>query len=32
VLAWALGVQEAPARFTGAQLAAMQRLDYVEIT
>jgi antitoxin CptB len=31
VMAWALGVQEAPTRFAGPQLAVMQRLDYVEI-
>ncbi len=32
VMAWALGAQQAPARFTGPQLTAMQRLDYVEIS
>ena len=31
VLAWALGTAEVPARFAGAQIAAMQRLDYVRI-
>jgi antitoxin CptB len=31
VMAWALGSQEAPARFRGALLDAMQRLDYVEM-
>jgi antitoxin CptB len=31
VMAWALGAQEAPGRFVGPQLTAMQRLDYVDI-
>lgn len=31
VMAWALGVQEAPPRFAGPQLDAMRRLDYVDI-
>lgn len=31
VMAWALGVQAAPARYAGPQLEAMKRLDYVEI-
>ena len=31
VMAWALGAQAAPANLTGPQLAAMQRLDYVDI-
>jgi antitoxin CptB len=31
VMAWALGAQDAPARFLGPQLTAMQRLDYVDI-
>ncbi|MGH6787629.1 MAG: succinate dehydrogenase assembly factor 2 [Novosphingobium sp.] len=31
VMAWALGAAEPPARFAGAQMAAMKRLDYVTI-
>jgi antitoxin CptB len=31
VMAWALGTQPVPQRFQGAQMAAMQKLDYVEI-
>ncbi len=31
VMAWALGVQEAPAHLAGPQLQAMRRLDYVDI-
>jgi antitoxin CptB len=31
VMAWALGTAEVPERFAGAQIAAMQRLDYVNI-
>ena len=31
VLAWALGASEAPERFRGPHLDAMQRLDYVTI-
>lgn len=31
VMAWALRTQPVPARFDGAQMALMQRLDYVEI-
>ena len=31
VMAWAMGVQEPPARFAGPQLEAMRRLDYVEL-
>jgi antitoxin CptB len=31
VMAWALGAQAVPDRFVGAQMTAMQRLDYVEI-
>lgn len=31
VMAWALGTQAVPARFAGEQMAAMQRLDYVEM-
>lgn len=31
VMAWALQAQPAPDRFAGAQMAAMQRLDYVSI-
>ena len=31
VIAWALGAQDAPGRFAGPQLTAMQRLDYVDI-
>ena len=32
VMAWALQTQVPPDRFRGAQLDAMQKLDYVEIT
>lgn len=31
VMAWALGVQEAPDHLAGPQLDAMRRLDYVDI-
>ncbi len=31
VMAWALGVQEAPSHLGGPQLDAMMRLDYVDI-
>ena len=31
VMAWALGTQAVPDRFAGAQIAAMQKLDYVDI-
>jgi antitoxin CptB len=31
VMAWALGTQPVPERYSGAQMAAMQKLDYVEI-
>lgn len=31
VMAWALGTAAVPARFAGAQIAAMQKLDYVSI-
>ena len=31
VMAWALGTVEVPERFAGAQLEAMQKLDYVRI-
>ncbi|HEY6814099.1 MAG TPA: succinate dehydrogenase assembly factor 2 [Croceibacterium sp.] len=31
VMAWALGTAAAPDKFRGAQLAALQRLDYVTI-
>jgi len=31
VMAWALGAQPVPEQFQGAQMAAMQQLDYVEI-
>jgi antitoxin CptB len=31
VMAWALQAQPVPEEFAGAQMAAMQRLDYVEI-
>lgn len=31
IMAWALGSQPVPARFVGPQMAAMQRLDYVDI-
>lgn len=31
VMAWALGTQVVPPEFAGAQMAAMQRLDYVTI-
>ncbi len=31
VMAWALGSAEAPERFAGARIAAMQKLDYVSI-
>ena len=32
VLAWAMGAAEVPPRFAGAQMDAMQRLDFVDIT
>lgn len=32
VMAWALGTQAVPDRFAGPQMAAMQKLDYVEIS
>ena len=31
VMAWALGTQPVPERHAGAQMRAMQKLDYVEI-
>lgn len=31
VMAWALGTGEPPARFVGAQMDALRRLDYVRI-
>ena len=31
IMAWALGTQEVPFRFAGPLIAAMQKLDYVEI-
>lgn len=31
VMAWALGTAEVPERFAGAQIEAMQKLDYVRI-
>jgi antitoxin CptB len=31
VMAWALGAAQAPEKFCGVQLAALQRLDYVTI-
>ncbi len=31
VMAWALGKAAVPERFAGAQIAAMQKLDYVSI-
>lgn len=31
VMAWALGTAEVPERFAGAQMTAMQKLDYVTI-
>ena len=31
VMAWALGTAEVPQRFAGAQIAAMQKLDYVKV-
>ncbi|HEU4820480.1 MAG TPA: succinate dehydrogenase assembly factor 2 [Qipengyuania sp.] len=31
VMAWALGTAQVPERFAGPQIAAMQRLDYVEV-
>lgn len=31
VMAWALGTQPVPQRFVGSQMAAMQKLDYVDI-
>ena len=31
VMAWALGTQAVPQELAGAQMAAMQRLDYVEV-
>lgn len=32
VMAWALGTQPVPEQFAGPQMAAMQKLDYVEIS
>ena len=29
IMAWAIGTAEVPERFQGAQMAALQRLDYV---
>jgi antitoxin CptB len=31
IMAWALGTQAVPARYAGPLMAAMQRLDYVDI-
>jgi antitoxin CptB len=31
VLAWAMAAAEVPDRFAGAQMAALQRLDYVKV-
>jgi antitoxin CptB len=31
IMAWMLGTQPVPERFAGAQMIAMQRLDYVDI-
>lgn len=31
VMAWALGTADVPERFAGAQIAAMQKLDYVKV-
>ncbi len=31
VMAWALGTLDVPERYRGAQMTAMQQLDYVEI-
>lgn len=31
IMAWALGTEPVPERFAGPLMAAMQRLDYVEI-
>lgn len=31
IMAWALGTAPAPARFQGAMLEALQRIDYVKI-
>ena len=31
IMAWALGTQEVPPEYSGAQMVLMQRLDYVEI-
>ena len=31
VMAWALGTAEVPRRFAGAQIEAMQKLDYVRV-
>jgi len=31
VMAWALGTQPVPERFAGSRMAAMQKLDYVDI-
>jgi antitoxin CptB len=31
IMAWALKTEPVPDRYAGAQMAAMQRLDYVEI-
>jgi len=32
VMAWALGTADPPERYVGAQLEAMKRLDYVDIS
>ena len=32
VIAWALGTLPVPERFAGAQMTAMQRLDYVSLS
>jgi len=29
IMAWAIGTEVPPARFAGAQMAALQRLDYI---
>lgn len=31
VMAWAIGTQAVPERWQGAQMAAMQRLDYIPV-
>lgn len=31
ILAWAMGVDEPPARFAGAMMEAIRRLDYIDI-